>query len=165
MGFNCTKLRLRPFSAASMRCTERVPKPEMHSMERLELYLWCLGKIKASLCILAFSTRRGANVPQTVVIINALWQRCVAAANAPYPLTLNCARSDDIDDKCASALPVKLPCARHIDLVRRAARSWIPGPPLLAVGCNLFISFSEMSKTQKYSFLLYCAPTEYSRLL
>ena len=36
-GFFCTKLRLPPFSAASMGCTQRVPKPDMHGMERLEL--------------------------------------------------------------------------------------------------------------------------------
>ena len=39
MGFCCTKPRLRPFSAARMRCTQRVPIPYLHSIERLELYL------------------------------------------------------------------------------------------------------------------------------
>ena len=29
------------FLAASMGFTERVPKPDMHNMERLELYLGC----------------------------------------------------------------------------------------------------------------------------
>ena len=45
MGFFCTKLRLRPFSAASVGCTERVPKPDMHRMERSEFYLGCKGTI------------------------------------------------------------------------------------------------------------------------
>ena len=44
MGFFCTKLRLRPFSAVPMGCTQRVPKPDMHSMEGMELYLWCFKR-------------------------------------------------------------------------------------------------------------------------
>ena len=39
MGFFCTTLRLRPFSTALMECTQRAPKPDMHSTERLELYI------------------------------------------------------------------------------------------------------------------------------
>ena len=39
MGFLHTKSRLRPFSATPLGCKELVPKFDMQSMERFELYL------------------------------------------------------------------------------------------------------------------------------
>ena len=44
IGFFCTKRRLqalRSFSVAPKGCTQCVPKPDMHSMEKIELYLEC----------------------------------------------------------------------------------------------------------------------------
>ena len=96
---------------------------------------------------------------------NAFWQLCVAAASAPFlwrSLAL-AARTDK-----------KLRTRSWSNSHALATLTWFggprgvaSGPPFLGVaGWNLFIFlFSEMSKTQKYSFLLYYASTEYSRLL
>ena len=54
MMFFSTKLRLRPCSAAQMGCTERVPKHDMHGMERFEIYLGCKVSYELNSAIFLF---------------------------------------------------------------------------------------------------------------
>ena len=69
-GVLCTKLRLRPFSAALTGRTQRAPKPDMHSMERLELNLWLLLRYHMSLILQScFFDQTGCQYPANGSIV------------------------------------------------------------------------------------------------
>ena len=94
---------------------------------------------------------------------NAYWQRCVVAASAPFRLRFLA---------LAARTKKKLRARSRSNSLALATLTWFGGPRGVASPGRRFWMFdetsfldSEMSKTRKYSFLLYCASTEYSRLL